>query len=392
MNKPIIKLKKFLTTGAVVGSVLLGLAGPASAANLSGVSVSLSDSRPAQTAVTYTIGFTPQTTTNVGCVDLLFRTTPTGSTAPAGMVTQSGVTLSGTTGLGAGGTWAKVSGTDGDFRISNATAQALTAGAAATITIAGVTNPTNPQTTPADGSYYVRITTYSADTCSTTVDTGTGAFDILNGVTVSATVDPILTVAVATRSSGAAIKADDAALLTSNCGASASALAFPSAMVPATDYFCGQTVTTVSNAAGGFNTVLQSTRSSGPFLRAAGTSNTIADFTQSGGSGTAPTSWTVSGSQSGFAFTTDGGKDANAGNVLSANATIGGASRFASADKFAEIPNSASSANSKESGQVVYSAAAGNITSKVAYRLKFSSTQAAGNYSGTLVYLTVANF
>jgi hypothetical protein len=168
-----------------------------SAAQLTTRKVTLSNSAPGSvtpgTGVTYTFNFTPATTTAVKSVNIDICTTASGSCnpvtptgVPGGLVT-TGASLSGTpSGLGTGGTWTGTFSTNGRLRLSNASSAGTAS--AATIAIAGITNPTAANT-----SFYLRITTYSDAAYTTPIDTGTVAASTANQMTVSASVDESLT-------------------------------------------------------------------------------------------------------------------------------------------------------------------------------------------------------
>lgn len=166
---------------------------PASAAQLTSRSVTLSSSEASGANTAYTFNFTPDSATTIQSINIDFCTTasdpcdPTGPTGvPAGLDT-TGAAISGTpSGLGSGGTWTGSFATNGQVRITNAGNTGSPS--AATVEFNGITNPSATNTT-----FYMRITTYSDDAYTTEIDNGTVATSTANQINISADVDETLT-------------------------------------------------------------------------------------------------------------------------------------------------------------------------------------------------------
>ncbi len=153
----------------VLASNLEGDVGTAEAAN--------SELNGADTTHTFT--FNIATTASIGGIQLLYCTTAIGTcTAPTGLSVDN-ATLGSPTGLTG---WSEDSDTANQYRLENATPEAKTAGNTVVIPISDVINPTSI------GTYFVRVTTYTADTFVTQVDDGTVAFAITTGIQITARV------------------------------------------------------------------------------------------------------------------------------------------------------------------------------------------------------------
>jgi hypothetical protein len=371
MKLPKTQIKKLargaMTLGVLSGTALMS-ALPASAANVTGLKVTLGDSRPSQ-ASTYKVDFAAGTTGSVGCIELRFTTTATGSTVPAAMTTTT-ATLGSETLVGSG--WAVASAVDGTVQVTNASAQSFVSGVAQDFTLATITNSSSATT------QYMKISTYATDACNTTVvDTAVGAYKIENGVQVSATIDPTLSFAVTTLAAGAQYKAVDFAsngAVTVDCGASNSALTYPASMIYSSAYTCGQQMVTSTNGTGGYVVTVHGNHTTGYFLKAEGAAGREID--DSDGTNGTPTDTNMGNSDNSFGYTTD-------------DATLSGGTpgRFNTADRWAKVPQS-----DETHDEIAYNNAAGTETVKLGYRLKFGDTKAAGKYTGTLVYVASATF
>ncbi len=169
----------------------------ASAAQLTSRSVTISTSKPSATA-TYTYAFTLPTTGNVGSISFQACTTPLGTCISpggtinmnAGTVTQTGWSTNNfsrdTVGTGASGNCQSNSGSNTNFLcIKRTTAASETAGSR-TVVAPSQVNPT------ANGSYFIRITTYSDTGWATAVDNGVVAYSITNQLTINARIQEVL--------------------------------------------------------------------------------------------------------------------------------------------------------------------------------------------------------
>ncbi|CAN5383857.1 hypothetical protein BH10PAT3_BH10PAT3_2680 [soil metagenome] len=181
---------------------LLLLTGTASAAQLTVRSVAISDSSAGATA-TYLITFTTPATTNIGAVVVQNCTTALGTcTAPTGAANNVAAT----------GTWTGTSATNFSRQVT--TTGGCTIGAnvwCGTRTTASETNgiktlsiPSNTNQTPALGTFYLRITTFTdaAFTAPSTSgqDTGVVAASTAANLSVTARIQETLTFCVGTTS------------------------------------------------------------------------------------------------------------------------------------------------------------------------------------------------
>jgi hypothetical protein len=351
-----------LTAALLLASFNL-LAQQAFGAGLTATSVALSDPRPDATAasVVYTVKWTAATTATLECITYQVKTSPAEAvnTVPTGFSNASATNGSFTN---LAGTWTIDNTTSGTIKNTNATGTAVSSGTAVTTPINGITNPTNS----AGEVNYVKIVTYSDDTCTTAVDSRVVAFTTTPGVFVSATVDSTLTFTVAGIAAATVYKG---ALSTSDrCIDTATTVTFGTAtdrLSADTDYDCAQSLTTSTNATNGYQVLLTGRQASGDFLKMNGSpTNTITNWT---GTNASPTA-TPGGSNEVFAYTTN-------------DSTLSGtANRFTTSDNlFAGLTTTPD--------EVAYSSGpAANDAVNVGLRLRFTGVTEAGTYEGTLTY------
>ncbi len=168
----------------------------ADAAYMGTRSLELSDSRAAQTNVTYDVSYTVTTPGTIGSVEIEFCSNSTfvtdPCTAPAGL-DASGAVLASQTGV----TGFSISGasTANDIILTRAPAAA-----GAGLATAVFNNVTNPNT---EGSYFVRVITYQTnDASGPLTDNGGIAFAINGDTNVAVTVPPYLLLCVGITISG----------------------------------------------------------------------------------------------------------------------------------------------------------------------------------------------
>ena len=185
--------KKILSILALIALVLVPFLynlQKADAGALSTASNRITNSTPSAANVQYVTGWTFPGTTAIGCMQIKYTTTASGSTKPTGMGTTGATKVTVTGGGLTDGSWTLDAATDGTLKYTHATTQATTATAIA-ITTNGITNPSSA------GVIFAQITTYTGSNCSTgPTDSVTVAFSILTGQALSVTVDPSLTFAV----------------------------------------------------------------------------------------------------------------------------------------------------------------------------------------------------
>ncbi|HUC86785.1 MAG TPA: hypothetical protein VMR75_00455 [Candidatus Saccharimonadales bacterium] len=172
---------------------------PTSAAQITGRSLTLSNSNGGATGVTYTFNFTlPTTGTAIQSVDIdICTSTAGGSCTPSGFVNSSSTLASQPTGLGAASGWTVSTATAGHLRLSDASNSTDPSGSQ-TITFGNVTNPTATNTT-----FYALITTYSGSNWSTgPLDTGTVAASTATQIQLTGTMAEALTFCTGTSITG----------------------------------------------------------------------------------------------------------------------------------------------------------------------------------------------
>jgi hypothetical protein len=356
-------------------AVLTMHAQPAYALLLTSAKLTPSDPRPS-TSATHTFTFTATTGTVLSmkflyCDSAIATCTPgtAGSNGiPAGINTNTAGSPT-VSGLGSGGSWTTDgSPSQGQVIISNASNTGSPG--AASVALPTITNPS------ATGTFYIRMTTYSAVSGGgVPLDTVTIAATTAAGVLISATVNPTLTFTVAGLGDAATIKgaiATEAAGAGACATSTATAVSFPTNMVPNTNYTCGQSLTTTTNAPSGYSVVLRGTHASGDFLKGTPSAITITDGT---GTNASPAAFGTPSES--FAYTSSDG-------VLSSGTTT----RFATDDTFAKVGNNAATTE-----EVAYNGAPVNAEAiNIGYRIRFSGTTESNTYTGTVLYTCTATF
>jgi hypothetical protein len=312
-------------------------------ANFTNASLSISDSRPSQTAVNYNFAFTTSVTTAIKQLDIQICTTATGTcTAPSGF--SSGTPTIGSDNL-AGTGRTTTAPTANAFRIV-VTTPASQATQAVTVNFTGVTNPDSAST------WYARITTYS-DTGSTVIDGTTPiAFATTTGVAASVTVDPSLTFAVNGLASGQTVNS-----LATNVTTTSSTIPFGT-ITTSTNGIAGHSLVVTTNAGSGYTVYIKYT---GQLTSGA---NTIADHT---GTNAAPTVFTSPGTAS-FGYTTESTSLSGTGDRFNAGSTNKYAAHTTSNLEVARATTAVSS-----------------DTTKIGYQVGISGTTPAGTYTSTVV-------
>ena len=165
------------------------------AATLSSASVGISDPRPSNLSTGYTFTGSSVSLTAIRCIRWTFADTPSGSTVPAGLTTNSaGVTYdtANTNYVPTPGAWSFNKTTNGTFLWTNAGGETPASAAARRIAVTGITN-----SSLADTKLFLRVNTYSNADCSTgPVDNATVGYIHTNASTLSLTVDETLTFTV----------------------------------------------------------------------------------------------------------------------------------------------------------------------------------------------------
>jgi hypothetical protein len=327
------------------------------AASISSRSITISDSRPSQTGVTYDFAGT-HTSTLVKCLDIQFCTSASGTcTLPTGMsVNSASATSTGwnqwdyTGGAGWSEGFATTAiGSAGGFRYTSATGE--TGGSAYSFSATNITNPS------ATSTAFARVATYTDTACSTPSageDTGVAAFAIISGISVTATVAETLTFEISAVASGQTVKG----AVTTNFATATTTLPFGT-LSTTTNQIGAHDLTVSTNASGGYTTTVQYT---GALTSGA---NTITDWT---GPNDNPTAFPSAGTEA-WGYTTN---DAALG--------TGTTTRFGTNNVWAGFSTTAY--------EVAYSSVAvSSEATRMGYQAGISGTTESGDYSTTVVYV-----
>ena len=345
---------------ALLAGPFLGGVREARAAALTGGSLSLSDSRPSTTSVTYTANFDNVTTSTIKCIKMVFSDAATGGTVPTGLSTTSAALDAATDYIPTPGSWsADGSTTNGTVKITYATGEAPASGTDRTVVLTGITNGS-----VADTAYYLQFSTYNnADCSSDGVDSGIVTFIYTAGQAVSLTVDPSLTFTITGVASGQAVNGPNTTVATTT----------------GTNTIPLGTVTTIANAVAAHDLNVATNAGGGytVFIRYTGkprfgtTDNYIDDLATH--TNASPGSFSAAGTEA-FGYTTN---DATLG--------TGTPGRFIS-DKWAAF--------STDNYEVAYSAAATTATetTRVGYQVGVSGSTPAGNYTTTVIFTATPTY
>ncbi len=181
-----------LATGLTVFTlVIAGFSQSVSAAQITARSVTIGSS-VASAVTSYSFGFTVPSATVIQSASFTACTTASGAcTTPSGF-SVTGTTLTAQpTNLGDASGWTVNTSTAGSLRLSKSGNVAAPTGAQ-TVSFSGVTNPSATNAT-----FFIRITTYSDASWTTSIDTGTVASSTAGQITVTASVDETLTFTLA---------------------------------------------------------------------------------------------------------------------------------------------------------------------------------------------------
>jgi hypothetical protein len=369
-------LNRLVVIVLILGAIVFPVASAFAAGTMTAAKLTLGDPRPT-TSATDTFTFTPGSATTVKSVKFLYCDSAIGTCTPgtagsngipAGIITNTAGSPT-VSGLGSGGAWT-TDGTPSTGQVIISNASNTGAPSAASVALPTITNQS------ATGTFWIRMSTFdTASAGGTLIDTLTIAATTAGGVLISATVNPSLTFAVAGLGNSATVKG---AITTEAAGAgacatsTATAVSFPTNMIPNTNYTCGQSLTTTTNASSGYSVVLRGTHASGDFLKGSPTTLTITDGS---GSNAAPAAFGTPTEE--FAYTSSDG-------VLSSGTTT----RFAADDTFAKVGN-----NSATTEEVAFNGAPVNAeVINIAYKLRFAGTTEASVYTGTVLYTCTATF
>lgn len=375
-----------LSTALTLSGV--GMISTASGLQLKNASVSLSDSQPSVSAV-YTITFKAATAGNVGSVRFLFSNAATGAGVPTGLSTNASTITSVNIPASDTGSWSVETVTptqaNGTINLKRSSATSVASNATFTFVLGGITN--NSQSAACDpvansDSCWIQMTTYSDTGFASAVDNTTATYTVVDPVTVTATVDPIMRFTVAGVTSGSFGDGVNGANLGTGTQVTSTVTTLPFGNVTVgTAKIAQQALTTQTNANNGYSIY-------GKFITAgnevmvgnASGSNNIDKFTASSASWTVPQLW---GSPTG----TTANVNAAWLGVRSSDADI---SQFTS-DKWGP-PDVL---NDSGSGKVVMtSTLPDNGTSPVyvTFKIEANAFQPADQYTGTWAYNAVPSY
>lgn len=227
-----------------------------SAAQLTGASVTLSDSRPSQTSVSYTFDMDNVTTGSaVMCFTVEFNPNAdgTGTTLPTGMnITSAGVDT-GTSDYIPSHTGFSASVANNVVTYKHATTGQTPASASdRTLVLTGITNGSTVET-----AYYAIFTTWTDTNCTTPaggIDTVTVAYIFVNGQLVSATVQPTLTFTISPVTSGTSVNGSNTTVTTTD-----GTIPF-GALTPSTPAVAAHAASVETNADGGYTVTVRYTQ------------------------------------------------------------------------------------------------------------------------------------
>lgn len=354
MRKNLQRVRYGLITLLLVMLPFYMYAGRAHAAGLTSSSLGISDPRPSQTSVQYTLtanGFSTGTT--IGCMEVDLGTASDGSGSITGLDTSASTFVSQS--ITATGTWT-VSNTQSaahKIRFVNSTPVVPQSGSRTAIW-GGITNGSVVNT-----SYYGVVKTYTDNTCATPVDTTSVMIVYTDGQAVSVSVDPTLSFSVAGTSSGG------------TCNGSTSNVTTTSTTVPlgtattSTNKIGIQDVTVSTNASSGYTVYTRYT------AKPTSGSNDIDDHS---GSNATPSSFSAAGTEA-YGYTTN---DAVLGTGTVDRFTNGG-------PKYAAFTGS--------NLEFAYSAgAAANQTTCIAHQAGVGGATAPGTYTTTVIYTATPTY
>ena len=353
-------MRYLLAWSAVAVTAFLPVGQGMAAGTLTISSVSLSDSRPSAASVNYTFtGSSVDGAAAIKCVKVIWSTTSSGDTAPAGFSGASGsVTAASSTLINSSATnWslAKSDGTSSSgqnniYQYTNSAAgvtPSTTSGA--TFVLGGITNPST-----ADTAYFFHLNTYTNTDCVTgPVDNATAQFINTNGSQLSLTIDPTLSFTVSSVGAGQSCDAT-----TSTQASTSTTINFDSVNSGTNAVVC-QDLSAATNATNGYSiyTRYTSAPTDGP--------NSITDHS---GTNASPTAFTAAGTE-GYGYSTD-------------DATLG----TGTADRFTN-PSQGWAAMTTSNAEIAYEpSSVTSTTYRIGHQAGVSLTTAAGTYQTTIIY------
>lgn len=337
-------------------------AGPLIAAGtLTSAKLALSDPRPSQSTTHTFTGSSVDGAATVRCVKIIWSTSATGDTAPAGFSGASGsVNAASSTLINSSATGWSLAKSDGTsstgqnniYEYTNSTGVVPGTTTGATFVLSAISNPNT-----ADTGYYFRLNTYSNTNCTSgTIDNATVQFINTIGSTLSLTVDASLTFTIDGVSSAQSCDG------TTTTGTSTATTIPFGAVTPASNKIVCQDLSASTNATSGYSI----------YVRYSGApqsgSDTIDDHT---GTNALPTIFSSAGTES-YGYSTD---DATLGTGTADRFTNGGQKWAAASTSNAEI--------------AYESAPVGTTHYFIGHQVGISLTTPAGVYQTNIIYTCV---
>jgi hypothetical protein len=255
------------------------------AAALSGGSASLSDARPDQTSVSYTLDWDNVTQASTKCIQVIFSDAATGGSAPVGIGTTAAAVDAASDYITGVSGWTVNATTNGTVKITDVTGGTPSSSSDRTIVLTGITNGST-----ADTAYFVQFSTYDNTNCSSSGrDSGTVTFIYTSGQAVSLTVDPSISFSIAAVAIGQSVNGAAVNVLTTT-----TTIPFSTVTVSA-NAIAAHTLTVNTNAGSGYFVYIKYTDK--PIYNV---TNDINDHT---GDHTTPT--TMSAATEAFGYTTE---------------------------------------------------------------------------------------
>lgn len=334
---------------AIVASAFLVY--PVKAAQITGRALTLSSSAGAASGVTYTFTMTLPSATVLQSAEAVICTTASGACSTPSGFSNASATISQPTNLGDASGWSVNTSTSGKLRLKKTGNSAAPTGTT-TLVFSNVTNPTANNTT-----FFARITTYSDDAWTTSVDTGTVAASTAQQITVTASVDETLTFCAGTSITG------------TNCGTIAGS-SVSLGTLTTTSTGSGTSVMAAStNAASGYAiTINGSTLTSG--------ANTIDAITTGGGSASSQGT-----EQFGVNLRDNATPNVGADPTDTVNLTYG--TGYGTVDSFKFVTGNTVASKSAASNSTAYT---------VSYIANIAGATEPGTYTGTYTYICTATF
>ena len=322
-------------------------------ATLSTGSLSLSDSRPSTTSVTYTHTFSNVTLSATKCIKVQFNTAADMSgTVPTGLTTTGGAFSATSNYIPTPASWTGVFTTNGTVTITFATGETPAGASGRTVVLTGITNGST-----ADTAYYAKLSTFNNIDCATSpLDNGTVALIFTSGQSVSATVDPSLSFTIALVGSGQTVNG-----ATTTAASTTTTIPF-GALSTGSNKILAHDLTVGTNANSGYTVTLKYTGV---------LTNGSYNITNWSGTNAAPTTFSAAGTES-FGYTTE---DAVLGTGTTNRFTTG---------KWAAFTTSPL--------EVAYNDSAVSQTIRTGYQVGISSTTSAGSYTTTVVYTATPTY